>query len=106
MAISDDQKIDYLWKKLGYGASKTDINSIKGATNESIPSPLLIRGDKLWSDSAQIPAVMPSSSNTYVGVYLDSQSSTVECTKDLTASANRTWITAVSYTHLTLPTKA
>ena len=39
MAISDDQKIDYLWKKLGYGASKTDINSIKGATNESIPSP-------------------------------------------------------------------
>lgn len=96
MAISDDQKIDYLWKKLGYGASKTDINSIKGATNESIPSPLLIRGDKLWSDSAQIPSVMPSSSNTYVSVYLDSQTSTVECTKDLTASANRTWITGLT----------
>ena len=43
--IIDSRKVDYLWKKLGYGRSKTDVNSIKNATNESIPSPLFIRGD-------------------------------------------------------------
>jgi hypothetical protein len=96
MAISDDRKIDYLWKKLGYGASKTDINSIKGATNESIPSPLLLRGDRLWTDSAQISAIMPAIDTDYIGVYLDSQSTTIECIKDLTASANRTWITGLT----------
>ena len=41
MSISDDQKLDYLWKKLGYGVSKTDTRLNKGASNESIPSPLL-----------------------------------------------------------------
>ena len=27
MSISDNQKLDFLWKKLGYGATKTDINA-------------------------------------------------------------------------------
>ena len=44
MAIQDTQKVDYLWKKLGYGRSKTDVNSVKAATNESIASPLLVLG--------------------------------------------------------------
>ena len=30
MAISDAKKVDYLWKKLGYGATKTDTNANKG----------------------------------------------------------------------------
>lgn len=36
MAISDNQKIDYLFKKLGYGATKTDTNANKLAANEAI----------------------------------------------------------------------
>jgi len=28
MAITDNQKIDYLFKKIGYGATKTDTNAI------------------------------------------------------------------------------
>ena len=29
MAIADAKKIDYLWKKIGFGATKTDTNSQK-----------------------------------------------------------------------------
>ena len=66
MAINDNQKLDFLWKKLGYGVTKTDINSIKNATNESIPSSLLIRGDKLWAEAGDIPATIPTSNTSQV----------------------------------------
>ena len=36
MTISDTQKVDYLWKKLGYGKAKTDTNANKKAPNEAI----------------------------------------------------------------------
>ena len=39
MAISNDQKLDYLFKKVGFGVSKTDTNANKLAANEAIPSP-------------------------------------------------------------------
>jgi hypothetical protein len=55
MAITDGQKVDYLFKKLGYGATKTDTNANKLAANEAIPSPLLIRGDKVWQQASSIP---------------------------------------------------
>jgi len=96
MAISDVQKVDFLWKKLGFGATKTDINSIKGATNEAIPSPLFLRGDKLWSDSSLIPVVIPEATTPFVEVYSDTNgNTTVETTEDITASARRTWITGI-----------
>ena len=66
MAITDTQKVDYLFKKVGFGATKTDINSVKGATNESIPSPLLIRGDKILGDAGRIPAVKPATTSGVV----------------------------------------
>ena len=34
MAISDSQKIDLLWKKVGFGKTKTDTNANKKAPNE------------------------------------------------------------------------
>lgn len=91
MAISNGQKIDYLWKKLGYGATKTDTNSNKLAVNEAIPSPLLLRGDKIWSNAGQIPTVIPSSTSDVVEVYLGANS--VECVEDNTSTARRTWKT-------------
>ena len=94
MAIFDSQKVDYLWKKLGYGRSKTDVNSIKNATNESIASPLLLRGDQVWAESEQIPATIPGTTGGVVTVY--PTSNPVECTSDITASANRTWKTSVA----------
>lgn len=93
MAISDSQKLDYLWKKLGYGVSKTDTNDKKKASNEAIASPLLIRGDRIWTDSEFIPSVKPISDTLYVTVYDDANATSVECEEDTTATARRTWKT-------------
>ena len=89
MAIPDSKKVDYLWKKLGYGATKTDTNAVKKAPNEAIASPLLLRGDKVWQQASEIPTVMPGSSTAVVTVY--PTSGPRECTVDGTATANRTW---------------
>jgi len=91
MAISDTQKVDYLFKKLGFGTTKTDTNANKLAANESIASPLLLRGDKVWQQAGDIPAVKPSASSSIIGVYTGA--TTVECTEDITATGNRTWKT-------------
>lgn len=56
MAISDAQKVDLLFKKY-FGVAKTDTSTNKGAGNESIPSPVFVRNDKLWYQSQDIPAV-------------------------------------------------
>ena len=93
MAISDSKKLDFLWKKLGYGVAKTDDTNKKSASNESISSPLIIRGDRVWVDSDQIPAVLPSVSDALVEVYNDFLSSTVECQPDNTSTPLRTWKT-------------
>ena len=95
MALADSTKVDFLWKKLGFGVAKTAPPANKEAFNESIPSPLLMRADKVWQSSASIPGVKPSSSSSIVEVYQDAAggSATVECTEDLTAPDNQTWKT-------------
>jgi len=108
MAITDNQKIDYLFKKIGYGATKTDYlfkkigygatktdtNANKLAPNEAIPSPLLIRGDRVWQQSSSIPSVRPSSTTSIVQVYTGAN--VVETTEDNTATASRTWKTGLT----------
>ena len=94
MAITDAKKVDYLWKKLGYGATKTDTNAAKKAPNEAIASPLLLRGDNTWNQASSIPAVMPGSSSGVVTVYPTSAPD--ETTNDGTAAANRTWKTGLT----------
>jgi len=94
MAISDTQKVDYLWKKLGYGSTKTDTNANKLAPNEAIASPLILRGDKVWQQASSIPTVQPGSSSGVVTVY--PTSGPQECTEDITATANRSWKTGLT----------
>ena len=94
MAIQDSQKVDYLWKKLGYSATKTDTNANKKAPNEAIASPLLMRFDTMWSQSASIPSTLPASSAGVVTVY--PTSNPLETTLDGTATANRTWKTGLA----------
>ena len=81
MAISDTQKLDYLFKKLGFAVTKTDTNANKAAANESIASPLLIRGDKVWQQASDIPSTIPGTSSTIVQVY--GSSDPIECTGDI-----------------------
>jgi hypothetical protein len=78
MAIVDKQKVDLLYKKL-FGVAKTDFNTLKGASNEVIPSPALIRGDTVWTQSNLIPA--PAATYTDVVEYI-----TVECEPDDTTT--------------------
>lgn len=66
---SDSQKVDYLWKKIVYGAAKTDISGNIDATNEPNPSPLLIRGDKILQQASSIANVIPGSNSSVVTVY-------------------------------------
>ena len=94
MAITDAKKVDYLWKKLGYGVTKTDTNAAKKAPNEAIASPLLLRGDKVWNQANGIPATMPGSNAGVVTVYLTTAPD--ECTEDNTATASRSWKTGLT----------
>jgi|TARA_R110000822_G_scaffold25827_1_gene78022 hypothetical protein len=94
MAISLNAKVDFLFKKLGFGVSRTDSESIKGATNESIASPLLNRGDKAWVQASLIPATLPTNSSATVKVYKSTE--LIEASADVTASANRTWLTGIT----------
>jgi len=95
MALADSTKVDFLWKKLGFGVTKTAPNANKQAFNESIPSPLLMRGDKVWQSSGSIPGVKPAATSSIVRIYQDAAggSDTVETTEDLSAPDNRTWKT-------------
>ena len=54
MAILDSAKVDLLFKKL-FGVAKTDTPTNKGASNESIASPAINRGDKIWTQASSIP---------------------------------------------------
>lgn len=78
MAIVDKQKVDLLYKKL-FGVSKTDFNTLKGASNEVIPSPALIRGDTVWTQANRIPS--PAATEPDVVDYF-----TVQCIPDETTT--------------------
>ena len=94
MAITDAKKVDYLWKKIGYGATKTDTNANKAAPNEAIASPLLLRGDKTWNQASSIPASQPGSTTGVVTVYPTSAPN--ETTADATATTSRSWKTGLT----------
>ena len=59
MSIPISQKVDLLYKQ-AFGVTKTDTEANKSPSNESIASPLLNRGDTLWSQSDQIPGIAAS----------------------------------------------
>ena len=98
MALADSTKVDFLWKKLGFGVTKTAPPANKEAFNESIPSPLLMRGDKVWQSSGDIPGVKPAATSAIVQIYQDAAggSDTIETTEDLTAPDNQTWKTNIT----------
>ena len=104
MAASQEQKVDFLLKKIGYVASKTGIaedeSSLSGTKKapfgEAIPSPLVVPATNIWSDSSFIPSTPPGASTAYVEVYL-SGTSGHRMTADSTISGNRTFIAYSTY---------
>ena len=97
MAVSQSQIVDLLYKQ-AFGVTKTDTATNKSPSNESIPSPLLIRGDTLWSESNQIPTTAAAVSGivqAYTGV------TAVQTTADNTTvpigGIYPTWETGLTY---------
>jgi hypothetical protein len=91
----DNQKVDYLWKKLGYGVAKTDIAGNIDATQEPYASPLLIRSDTMWQQSGSIPSVLPASNSSVVTVY--PTTFPIQCTNDAgIPTPQLTWVTGVT----------
>ena len=94
MAITDAQKVDLLYKKIGFGVSKTDTSAYKSPSNEANASPLLTRGDTIWVESGLVPNIKPAANTSVIRLYQESLSSHIECTLDSTVSGtNRTWLT-------------
>jgi len=97
MSISTAQYIDLLFKKL-QGVAKTATATQKSASNESIASPALLRGDIVWTQSAQIPSTAQVVANITQGYLTTSR---IECTADTTVPTiggiYPTWLTNLQY---------
>jgi hypothetical protein len=95
MAISSDQKLDSLWKRVFYGLASTDIAPNKEAYNESITSYTPVLNNTVWIDSGLIPTPAPTTTSTVVKVW--GSSSPVQLTIDPTVNNNRTWLATQTY---------
>ena len=104
MAVSDQQKLDFLLKKIGYTKTKTGsvvgTGAISGTPKqpfaEAIPSPLIIANTALWNESGSIPTTPPTSDTNQVKVYL-AASSGLRMTADSTSSGQRAYIAYSTY---------
>ena len=97
MAIGQTERLDYLLKKIGYTNSKTGIavdSSLSGTKKapfaESIPSPLVLPGKNVWSQSNEISTTPPTSNTSVVGVYTGATA--LLLTEDNTVSNKRAFL--------------
>ena len=97
---TQQQKVDYLFKKIGFTKTKTGVaedqtsgfsgDTKKAPPNEAIASPLIIPSSTIWSDSGFITATPPTSNTAYVGVY--TTATAYRMTVDTTVANERTFI--------------
>ena len=104
MAVTDQQKLDFLLKKIGFTKTKTGsvvgTGAISGTPKqpfaEAIPSPLIIANGALWNESDSIPTTPPGSDTAQVKVYLAGTSG-LRLTADSTSSGQRAYIAYSTY---------
>ena len=103
MAVSQQQKVDFLLKKLGFTKTKTGLavdstltGTKKAGFAEAIPSPLIIANSSVWNEADSIPATPPGSDTNQVRVYL-AASSGHRMTVDSTVASNRAFIAFSTY---------
>ena len=97
---TQQQKVDYLFKKIGFTKTKTGVaedqtsgfsgDTKKAPPNEAIASPLVVPSTSLWSDSSLIPTNPPGSDSAYVEGYRTSNA--LRMTVDSTVANERTFI--------------
>ena len=104
MAISQQQKVDYLLKKIGFTKAKTgapDSSGMSGSNTEkqpfgeAIPSPLVVPNSSLWNEGDLIPTTPPGSDTSQVKVY--SKSTPLRMTVDSSVANNRSFIAYTTY---------
>ena len=104
MAVTDQQKLDFLLKKIGYTKTKTGsvvgTGAISGTPKqpfaEAIPSPLIIANGALWNEADSIPTTPPGADTNQVKVYLAATSG-LRMTADATSSGQRAYIAYSTY---------
>ena len=107
MAVTDQQKLDFLLKKIGYTKTKTGsvvgTGAISGTPKqpfaEAIPSPLIIANGALWNEADSIPTTPPGSDTVQVKVY--PTTSALRMTADATSSGQRAYIAYSAYNDTT-----
>jgi hypothetical protein len=98
MAITDSDKLDFLWKKVVYGVTETDIDNKEGP-NEIYASEVLTLAQDVWQQSSSIPTTATtSSSDTPVKWYghgsdaSDYVKQPIQMVADPTVSGSKTWL--------------
>ncbi len=112
MAISDSDKLDFLWKKVVYGVTETDIDG-KDGPNEIYKSETLTLAQDVWNKSSDIPATAPgTSAATPVKFYGHTSDSSdfvkqpIRMIADPTVSGNKTWLAVADVTGNVVPGSA
>lgn len=95
MAILDSEKVDFLWKRIIYGVTKTANASVKLASNESIPSALPVYPSQVWKQAADIPGTPPGATATPVQVFVGADR--LRLTLDPTSPPNVAWLATTTY---------
>lgn len=99
MAILDSEKVDFLWKRIIFGVSKTASATDKAGSNETVPSALPINPDTIWKSAPSIPASPPAGGSAILGEYLGA--TRVHGTADPTAAPNQAWFATATFGDVT-----
>ena len=112
MAITDSDKLDFLWKKVVYGVTETDIDGKEGP-NEIYKSEVLTLAQDVWQQSSSIPATAPkltaSSPVKFYGHTTDANASVtvpIRMVADPTVSGSKTWLAVADVTGNVVPGSA
>jgi len=112
MAITDSDKLDFLWKKVVYGVTETNIDG-KDGPNEIYKSETLTLAQDVWQQSSDIPATAPTSSaDTPVKYYGANAASgsyvaePIQMVADPTVSGGKTWLAVADPTGNVVPGSA
>jgi hypothetical protein len=95
MAIIDSQKVDFLWKKVIFGATNTSTNGKQGY-EEAVGSKLPVFAGDILSEIIPTPA--PNATGAIVQYY--GTSTALRFTVDPTVAGNKSWFTCSTYNNL------
>ena len=94
MAINNNQKVDFLWKKIQFGVSNTSINN-KAGFEEIYGSEVPTFSENIWSQSKDVQKPAPGQT---VGIHeYFGTTNAIECTPDPTVPNNQTWLATQTY---------